>query len=226
MPFPRDQLRPQEDIILDTKPHRWYIAPASLLLGGVLILGIFVLAQNPSGTLGDTARIFTGLLVLGSLAFFANRYASWVSTNFVVTSDRVVYRSGIVSKRGVEIPVDKINTVFFNQRVFERALGWGDIKIESASTEGASVFDDIPKPSAVQNIIYGVIDAKNDSSFDRVGQATADAVSRLNTGGGGQITAAEQLEKLHALLQQGAITQAEFDAQKAGLLGGGGGAAV
>lgn len=222
MPFPRELLRPDEELILDTKPHWWFITPAAVALGAALLLGLIILAKSPDGTVGQGVNILAGLAVLAALAFFAHRYAGWVSTNFVVTSDRVVYRSGIVSKRGIEIPVDKINTVFFSQRVFERMLGLGDIRIESASTEGASVFEDIPKPSAVQNIIYGVIDAKSDSSFDRVGQATADAVSRLAGSGGAPLSMPEQLEKLHDLLQRGAISQAEYDAQKAQLLGGGG----
>jgi membrane protein YdbS with pleckstrin-like domain len=221
MPFPRELLRPDEELILDTKPHWWFITPASIALAASLLFGVIVLAAGPGGTVGQGVNILAGIAVLASLAFFAHRYAGWVSTNFVVTSDRVVYRSGIVAKTGVEIPVDKINTVFFNQRVFERMLGLGDIRIESASTDGASVFEDIPKPSAVQNIIYGVIDAKSDSSFDRVGQATADAVSKLAGTGTAPLSMPEQLEKLHELLQRGAITQAEYDAQKARLLGGG-----
>jgi uncharacterized membrane protein YdbT with pleckstrin-like domain len=223
MPFPRELLRPQEELVLDTKPHWWFMVPASAALAAALLLGVIVLAAGPGdGFLGSATNIVTGILVLAALAFFANRYAAWVSTNFVVTSDRVVFREGIVSKRGIEIPVDKINTVFFEQTVFERMLGLGDIKIESASTQGASVFEDIPKPSPVQNIIYSVIDAKSDASFDRVGQATADAVSQLNlsaAAGASQISIAEQLEKLHLLLQQGAITQDEYESQKAHLLG-------
>jgi membrane protein YdbS with pleckstrin-like domain len=224
MPFPRSNLRPGEELVLDTRPHWWFITPAAVLLGGAFLLAAVVLANNPKGTTGDIARILAGILVLGALALFANRYAKWVSTNFVVTTDRIVYRSGVFAKRGIEIPVDKINTVFFEQRVLERMLGLGDIKIESASQEGASVFDDIPKPSMVQNIIYGVIDQKSDSSYDRVGQATADAISRAGVGGpppASGLSMPEQLEKLHELKERGAITDAEYEAQKARLLGGG-----
>lgn len=223
MPFPRDQLRPGEEMVLDTRPHWWYIAPAAAALGAAFLLGIVVLANGPGdGFLGDSSKIVTGILVLAALGFFAVRYAKWVSTNFVVTSDRLVYRVGVFAKKGVEIPVDKINTVFFEQRVFERLMGLGNIKIESASEEGATVFDDIPKPSLVQNIIYGVIDQKSDSSYDRVGQAAGDAVHRATAAGGGgatSISAAEQLEKLHALKEKGAISDAEYESEKARLLG-------
>jgi membrane protein YdbS with pleckstrin-like domain len=219
MPYPRGNLRPGEEMVLDTRPHWWYVTPAAAALGAAFLLAAVVLAQSPEGTLGDGAEILTGILVLVALGFFANRYAKWVSTNFVVTSDRVIYRSGVFAKKGIEIPVDKINTVFFEQRVLERMLGLGNIKIESASEEGASVFDDIPKPSTVQNIIYGVIDQKSDTSYDRVGQATADAISRTGVGGGAGLSMPEQPEKLHDLKERGAITPEEYEAQKAKLLG-------
>src|SRR5690606_13508414 len=135
-------------------------------------------------------------------------YARWVSTNFVVTNDRLIYRSGVFAKSGVEIPVDKINTVLFEQRVSERMLGLGDIKVESASEAGATVFNDIPKPSAVQSIIYGVIDQKSDDGYDRISQATAEAI-RTTQGqaapGAPTLSVAEQLEKLHQLRQSGAL---------------------
>ena len=152
---------------------------------GAFLLATIVLVNNPDGWMGDAGRILGGILVLGTLGWFANRYAKWVSTNFVVTSDRLIYRSGVFAKNGVEIPVDKINTVFFEQKVFERLIGLGDIRVESASATGSTVFDDIPKPSAVQAIIYGVMDQKSDSSFGLVGQATADAIRDAGIGGGG-----------------------------------------
>jgi membrane protein YdbS with pleckstrin-like domain len=225
MAFPREQLRPAEDMVLDTRPHWWFITPSALALAGAFLLAVIVLVNNPDGFVGDAGRILCGILVLGTLGWFANRYAKWVSTNFVVTSDRLIYRSGVFAKNGVEIPVDKINTVFFEQKVFERLIGLGDIRVESASATGSTVFDDIPKPSAVQAIIYGVMDQKSDSSFGLVGQATADAIrdAGIGAGGGGgsSITVAEQLEKLHQLRQSGALTDAEYEAQKAQLIGSG-----
>src|SRR5262245_15850447 len=223
MPFPREQLRPGEEMVLDTRPHWWYITPAAAALAAAFLLAIVVLANGPDdGFLGDSTKIVTGIIVLAALGFFAVRYAKWVSTNFVVTSDRLIYRVGVFAKKGVEIPVDKINTVFFEQRVFERLMGLGNIKIESASEEGATVFDDIPKPSLVQNIIYGVIDQKSDSSYDRVGHATAEAISRNMPAAApapSSISVPEQLEKLHALKEKGAISDEEYEREKAKLLG-------
>ena len=37
------------------------------------------------------------------------------TTNFVITSDRIIFRSGVVAKSGIEIPLERVNNVLFNQ---------------------------------------------------------------------------------------------------------------
>ncbi len=223
MPYPSELLRKDEHLVLDTRPHWWFVFFPSLALSGALLLGMIVLVNDPKGFLGDAAGILTGLIVLGTLGWFASRYASWISTNFVVTSDRVIFREGVFAKRGIEIPVDKINAVHFDQGVFERLLRNGNVKIESASEQGSSVFENIPKPSAVQSIIYGVVDSREDATYDRMGAATAQALQQSAPASAPQpapqVSMPEQLEKLHQLKQQGAITDEEYEAQKARLLG-------
>lgn len=219
MAYPRELLRKDEEMVLDTRPHWWFVFFPSLTLAGAVLLGLIVLVNDPSGFLGDAASIITGLLVLGTLGWFASRYASWVSTNFVVTSDRIIFREGVFAKRGIEIPIDKINAVHFEQGVFERLLGNGNVKIESASEQGSSVFENIPKPSAVQSIIYGVVDTREDNTYHRMGAATAQALQQGAAPAAPQASVPDQLEKLHQLKQQGAITEEEYQAQKARLLG-------
>ncbi|MBV9952529.1 MAG: PH domain-containing protein [Acidimicrobiia bacterium] len=127
---------------------------------------------------------------------------------FVLTSDRILTRRGWISKSGVEIPLERINTVFFNQSLFERMIGAGDLAIESAGERGTETMTDIRKPAVVQREIYVQMESNENRKFDR---ARAPSSSGIST--------AEQLEKLHNLLQQGAITQAQFEAERAKLIG-------
>ena len=45
----------------------------------------------------------------------------------------MIYRSGLIAKRGVEIPLDSVNAIHFDQKIWERLLGLGDLKVDSAS---------------------------------------------------------------------------------------------
>ena len=67
----------------------------------------------------------------------------------------------MLAKTGIEIPLERINTVFFNQSIFERMLGAGDLAIESGGETGKQTFSDIRRPSLVQNEIYRQMEANN-----------------------------------------------------------------
>jgi len=46
-------------------------------------------------------------------------------------TDRLIFRSGVLSKHGREIPLERVNDISFNASLFERMIGAGDLVIES-----------------------------------------------------------------------------------------------
>lgn len=209
MAFDRKLLHEHEELVLDLRPHWWFMAWPTLALVGASILGLVLVTTGGDGWAWDGAKYLAVALIVGSLLWFAYRYARWITTNFVVTSDRLVYRSGLVAKQGIEIPLERVNTVFFNQGIFERMLGAGDLSIESGGETGKQNFKDIRKPSAVQNEIYRQMELNNTRMYGGGRQAAPAPAANIP----------EQIAQLDALRAQGAISQAEFDAKKAELLG-------
>jgi uncharacterized membrane protein YdbT with pleckstrin-like domain len=130
------------------------------------------------------------------------RYSRWLTTHFVITNRRIIFRTGLVTKRGIEIPVDRVNTVHFSQGVFERIVGAGDLLIESGGESGQQRFTDIRQPDRVQRVIHAQMDA-----------------SHMRPGDHGAIDVAGQLERLESMLMRGTLTPEEFDRQKQKLLG-------
>jgi uncharacterized membrane protein YdbT with pleckstrin-like domain len=208
MAFPQKLLIEGEEIVLDLRPHWWFLAPRLLATAAAIVLGIIVWAQV-EGTLGDVLGAVTGILILVALIWFLIQLAKWATTEFVLTTERVIYRYGVIGKKGKEIPLDKINTVFFDQTVFERMIGCGTVAMESAGESGKDSFTDIRKPSVVQSEIYRQMEANQERGHAKMGQAV-----KHGTG----LSVAEQLEKLDSLRQNGALTDAEYEAQKARLL--------
>jgi hypothetical protein len=79
--------------------------------------------------------------------------------------------------------------------------------IESGGEDGQSHFEDVRHPDDVQKLIHAQMDA---------------AMQRRAAGGFAAprtTDVAEQLERLEGLMQRGAITAEEFEAQKRKLLG-------
>lgn len=209
MPFSKKLLNEDEDVVLDLHPHwEFFFKPASALLLAVIV-GLTVLVNDLPGWVEG----LVGIAVLASLLWFGLTYARWATTNFVVTTDRLIYRHGVLAKHGIEIPLERVNTVFFSQSILERILGSGDLVIESAGEMGRQNFSNVRKPSAVQNEIYRQMEQNENRKFDRIGERHAEHV-----GAGGAASIPDQIQQLDALRQQGVLTEAEFQAKKAELL--------
>lgn len=203
MPYPRENLNQSEEIVLDTRPHWWYLVPQVVLLVVTIAAGVASLLLLPV-----PVQIASAVLILGALGWFLVKYIGWASTSFVITTDRLIDRSGVLNRSGIEIPLERVNTVHFHQTLFERMIGSGDLVIESAGEQGAQRVDDIPRPQKVQNEIYQQMEANENRKFDRVGRNLQSAAPSIP----------DQIEKLAELHRQGVLTDAEFQAKKKDLL--------
>jgi uncharacterized membrane protein YdbT with pleckstrin-like domain len=201
MPYPARLLNPTESVALDLHPHWWFFAEAATSFAVSGVLWLFVFGQeNPKTYL--TYPI--GVIALGALVWLFVRYLKWRTTYFVITSDRLIYRHGVIAKAGIEIPLERVNNVNFKQSIFERLIGAGDLLIESGGEDGQQRFSDIAKPAKVQNLIHLQMEDNQNRSFS------------VNVAGGNDI--ATQLEKLEGLRDRGSISAEEFEVQKQRLL--------
>lgn len=215
MPFPRKLLNEGEDIVLDLHPHWWFFAVQLAALIGSLALGLFKLTKDLPSAVDGATDVVVGLLIIGCLVWFGVRYAQWVTTNFVVTTDRLIYRHGVLAKHGIEIPLERVNTVFFGQSIFERILRTGDLVIESAGEGGRQAFSNVRHPSAVQNEVYKQMEENENRKFDRIGREVREGND--DTGGGGS-SIPEQIRELDELRKQGLVSDEEFKLKKQQLL--------
>lgn len=208
MPYPKKLLNDYETVAVDLHPHWWYFAEPATAMVGSIVLGILTLILTDQAT---TSRSVIGwiaiLLIVGCAAWLVIRYLKWNTTNFVITSDRLIFRSGVLAKSGIEIPLERVNNVLFNQTIFERMIGAGDLLIESGGEDGQQRFTDIRHPEKVQNQIHAQMEENEHRRF----------VNPNPTGG---TDVAGQLEKLEGMMERGSLTREEFEAQKRRLLGG------
>ncbi len=196
MPYPRRFLSPGEDVVSEFHPHwasliRPTLVVLAVIVGGVLLSAFVDGVATWAGVVGG--------FVLG-FALTAPRWVKWKTTWFVVTTERLITRTGLFTRTGKEIPLEVINDVAFSQTFGERIFGSGDLLIESAGEHGQSRFTDIPDPEGVQSLVYRVREERT-----------------LLLRGGGSIGA--ELETLSRLRAEGVLTDEEFTQQKARLLG-------
>ncbi len=208
MGFPRRLLIEGEELILDLRPHWIALVGPVVVTLAVIVAWIVVVPQLPEGD--ANAPLFWAVIAIG-LAIFAwyplRELVAWATSHFVVTSDRIIHRQGLIAKSSMEIPLEAINDVRFSQGVFERAIGAGDLIIESAGERGRQVFSNIRDPEDVQRTIY------------HHGELNQQRMYQGGPARGAPSTTSE-LERLADLRDRGVLTAEEFEAQKRRILGG------
>jgi uncharacterized membrane protein YdbT with pleckstrin-like domain len=209
MAFPTRLLADHERLVLDIRPH-WIalvlpaVATVLILVAEILVIANFR-PSLPGWILWAVILIGIGLFV----AFPLRALLNWLAAHFVVTSDRVIHRSGWIAKQSMEISLERVNDVRFNQTVLERVVGAGDLRIESGGEFGQNHFRDIRDPERVQKLIYEM--AEENERRMRSAPATPDL-----EGGEDPL---DQLEQLARLKEKGHITPDEYEIQKRRLLG-------
>jgi len=207
MAYPRNLIQEGETVALDLRPHWWYFS-RNIVTGIPLVIAMILVF----GELDGDARKYTGILVGVVAIVWAGwlmlKYLQWTMTYFVVTSRRVIYRTGVLSKKGVEVPLERINNINFHQRIIDRIIGAGDLDIESAGRDGQTHFDFIRHPDGVQNEVYRQMEARNQPTYAAPPAAATPSPADIPT----------QIERLAKLRDEGNISPAEFETKKAQLL--------
>jgi uncharacterized membrane protein YdbT with pleckstrin-like domain len=211
MAFPKQLLAEHEKVVFDIRPH--WIALVPSVLWSLVFLALAILSYNfvydIDGTydwweIGLTVILFAGWFFLSILPALR-----WQFTLFVLTSDRLITRSGIIAKHSKEIPLERINDVAFSQTVIERILGAGDLMVESAGERGQTRIENVRKPEEVQLMIYKESEANSSRTVHGQFQSL---------GGSAQASIPEHIEALARLKDQGVISPEEFETKKAELL--------
>jgi uncharacterized membrane protein YdbT with pleckstrin-like domain len=205
MPYPSNLINEGETVALDLHPHWWFFAK-HIVIGALLLLGLIgVVAVRDVEYVNSVTAFGWAVVAVIWAIWLGLKYLQWQFTNFVVTDDRVIYRHGVFAKHGVEIPLERINNINFDQRFWERIIGAGDLDIESAGREGQSHFEDVRHPDGVQQEIYRQMEV---NQAQMVGGGAAPRPQSVT----------DQIAALADLLERGAISPAEYEAKKAQLL--------
>jgi membrane protein YdbS with pleckstrin-like domain len=212
MAFPTRLLIHGEELVLDLRPH-----PIALAFPAFVTVVGFVLATWLTTALDVTAWLWWGAYLAVLLIYVLPKFLNWWTSVFAVTTDRVIHRYGWISKFSMEIPLEAINDVRFEQGVIDRIVGAGSLLISSASTTGTNRFEDIRHPEEVQKTIYH----QGEMNKQRMYQGGGDRTSPAPPVPPGSPSTTTELERLAKLRADGVLTEEEFQAQKAKILGGG-----
>ncbi|MEW2357908.1 PH domain-containing protein [Spirillospora sp. NPDC029432] len=134
-------LLPHETQVITVRRH-----PAVLMLPVGLVLAGLIVAGVLSNTVAEvTAWIWWGWLIL--LAWFVWRVAEWSVDYFVITNQRMLLTTGLITRKVAMMPLAKVTDMSFRRTIAGRMLGYGDFVLESAGQDQAlDTVDYLPYP--------------------------------------------------------------------------------
>ncbi|MBT0994387.1 PH domain-containing protein [Cellulomonas sp. DKR-3] len=169
MGYPQDVLTENERVVVHKHPHiKALLGPGLLLLvvTGLCSWGaVWAGGSDSVGGARTPLQIALGVVWLAVVVLFLVRFVSWRTTHFVITDRRVMFREGVVTRSGIDIPVRRINSVQFRHGLVDRVLRTGTLIIESASDDPLE-FDDIPGVEKVHALLYAELDDTLDGDDD------------------------------------------------------------
>lgn len=153
MAYPAKLLTEGETVVYDMRPH-WRILffPAIALV--LLVFGsVLLLSQVPADW--DWARwVVLGVAAVLLVIWVVKPVVEWATSQYVITNRRVIIRSGIIARRGRDMPLARVNDVHFSYGVIDRLLGCGDLIVESAGETGRLLIASIPEVELIQREIF------------------------------------------------------------------------
>ena len=157
MGYPQNLLGEGETIAFEMKPHwRALVWPVILLLlvvfGGTFLGSKLFSWDNIFGTAGGW--IVIGIAVVLFVGWVLRPFLNWVTSQYVFTSRRIITRKGFIAKKGRDMPLSKVNNVEFEIPLMGRMLNYGRLVVESASSDGDLVIDDVPDVEHIQREVY------------------------------------------------------------------------
>lgn len=155
MAYPAKLLSEGEDVVLDMHPHwkRLVLPVLSLLV--VLAAAGYLLAIVDDSRLQVVVAIAAAVLLV---VFTVVPFLRWRTTLFVMTTRRVVVRTGVLARQGRDVPLSRINDITFSHSLFERILGCGTLVVESAGERGQVVLTEVPNVEQVQRTLYDLVE--------------------------------------------------------------------
>ena len=127
MGYPDNVLADEEQVVLHRHPHwKRMVAPVLVLIVSTGVAA-FVTAVVEQTTWDHTAKnVIFGviwviwLVAVGWLTLWP--VFAWLTTHFVITDRRVMFRHGLLTRSGIDIPLACINSVEFRHGLIDRMI--------------------------------------------------------------------------------------------------------
>ena len=163
MAYPEKLLGEDEEIVEHLHPHWrtvfWPVVRFLLIVGAAS----FAMAAIPAGEQQGIFRMaLLAIAIVLMIVAVAVPLLRWRTTNYVITTHRLLFRQGILTRRGRDLALSRITDVSYTQTLWERIINSGTLSIESGGDGGATVLRQIPHSDGVQQLLNHMVEEDSD----------------------------------------------------------------
>jgi membrane protein YdbS with pleckstrin-like domain len=212
-----------EQIVLRTNKH-WFAPVADSGIAVLMLLGVILLAwiepAQPTGLFTFVWRLVDLIqlgLFLGAIGWIVYNIVAWRTAEYAVTPLRVRGHEGLIKKRSTDSLLTSISDVMSRSGLIGRTLGFGNIKILTASGDaGDDTFTSMKAPDTFKKAVIEQKAGAQGLASAAPAQPAAPAPAPPHPPGSKD--AMSTLTELAKLRDAGAITPAEYESKKSELL--------
>jgi len=161
--YPDKVLGDDEEVVRHLHPH-WLTVFWPIVLFLVLVgVASFGAALVPDGEQQARWRlVVVGAAVVLALLLVAVPLLRWRTTHYVITTHRLLFRTGVLSRHGRDLGLSRITDVSYRQTLWERVINSGTLSIETAGEGGPTVLSAIPDSDGVQQLLNQLVEEDAD----------------------------------------------------------------
>ena len=150
-----------ESVVVDTRTHPKALIVPGLVLVLTLAVAIFLDRLVDNGIVSLIVWILAAVVVVW---WVLRPFLTWLTSTYTITNKRLITRTGIISRKGHDIPLMRISDVAFDQGIVDRMLACGTLVVSDASTHGSVRLHDIPRVESVQRTLSDLLGKLHESS--------------------------------------------------------------
>lgn len=149
-------LLPHEKQVITVRFHpAILIRPVAEVLGGLALAGLLTTAIPNINGIAVLVIWIAWLILVGRLLY---KVYCWLEDYFVVTSQRLLLTTGILTRTVNMMPIGKVTDMSFRRSAMGRLLGYGQFIVESAGQDQAlHDIDHLPYPEQLYLEVCGLI---------------------------------------------------------------------
>ncbi|HYF74516.1 MAG TPA: PH domain-containing protein [Nocardioides sp.] len=157
MAISRKLLNEGETVVVDTRTHVKALILPLLVLVVLLAVGTFAQVQWDQ----TLAYVVWAVVAVGIVWFVLRPVIVWATASYTFTNRRLITRSGVIVRRGHDMPLARISDIAYEFGLIDRMLGCGTLIISDASEHGQIRLHDIPRVEETQRKVNAMLQSIN-----------------------------------------------------------------